>query len=1033
MYTEQGTGIVQTGEDLLQQLLSSVLNQVMPMGGGALANMLTPLTRKLLGNDIAWDMPVLSNTTAEGVYQNQLRTQVKTMQQELAKGMQQSVTENLVRDWERSKVSFEDWQVKHPKGTRDEYDAFIEYKTRASMDSGIYKTSATWLNNAFDFNGGAGVGEALGNAAANFARQGFANNDPNSIKYAQAMVQDLFLHPEVRNVQQEDGTYVPTYVLDKNGKPKMTREFNRMDWAGMTQKSVADIAAALSKETDYLRGIDPNKTDELKQAADRFKNMVHEYSIALSPLKDVFGDDTASMISSLERMSGMSVTQLGSLRASNMASQLRDRYNSGMYGTQFLTTNIRTMQGLVDELPELSAMHYMNAVNMGIRGSDMARGSGAAPSYMRKDQWDKTAMKLAFQTSVAPATENIAMDYSIWAKRQEIAGKDTQWSAFLQELRPLIEDKNMDIRAAAGVLSGAKSYAAKTEGRMYNYYDDAITRGYAADLSMDGAALKARREAARSMRMDLAVENAMKTIGSRSGAEFSFKTKNEYIKQVMDVLENRSDIHGIKDMQHIQAALEGIKAVDKNGKELDQYAYTKSDAELMSVMIHGMFNAPENSKEKQWLEIAYANSSRADRVLAENTAKERQDRYAQLSTDLAKPGAQVVGDLLAGGFSIENIRQRLVAGGYISQIKGGYNDPANLAGILSAAGQIAAVKYGKGSEEDRKQAQSGYVSRFYKYANSAEGIGSKSFQRNLEIAMTTDIDAVRDSALRRLDAEITYGAKAVAQFDQDVLYDSKGNRIGDDVDRFYLLKGKTADELALMHVDSTIYGLNTLDPSGLTKQLQAAKKNRDKLKLKRDAVVDTYGNAKAGANKQLIDMAEADLAAAEAEVADLEELVKDSRLANLGANKAAQDIWKSTRKRTSDGADIKKEWQKQREQITMLAEKDFKSAQARLTKAMHDGDATDLTRAQAYYDRMEQQYHDKMAAVEMIDRELGTAKRDMAGAPKASDSLELTTVLNELNNTLKRFQTDGFNVTKGRNPGNNGQTQDSGNNNNWGR
>lgn len=943
MEHQPGTGSVQTIEDLLRQILGAVMNQVIPAGGNMASGLLTPMLRRALGNDIAWDMPITANTTAEGIYRHQMNRRVYNMQQDLSRDIQQTVTESLVRDWERTKNSFEDWQLSHPRGTRGEYDAYIDTKTRNSMDSGMYKTMAGWINNALDLNGGAGVGEALGQAAANFARQGVIRNDPNALLYGRAMVENLLLDPETRTVRVGSrDTVVP--VRDANGNVRMA--FDRDNWSGMNQKSVADLAAALSRETDFLKGIDPSNTEQLKSASGKFKEMVREYATALSPLKDVFGDDTASMIASLERMTGQGLSKMGAMRASAMAVQLADRYNSGMYGTQFLTSNVRTMQGLVDQAEGLSSIHYLNSLNMGVRGSDMARGAGTTPAYMSRERWDREAMKLAFQTSISPAAENMALDYSIWAKHRERAGiKQNSWEDFQNALSSYMDEHpGMDVRSATGQLSGALSRAEKEEGRAYNYFDWAVTNGYAADMAAEGELNKRRLIAARAMNMDVGIQRIIDNVAATAAKEGvpMRLTRSGFIQRTMDVLENRPDLYGIKDQKKLR---EEIGSLVDNENNL---VYTDAEADVISSIMFKMFNDTEDSATQSYLNTAQAVVGRRETRKYADEAARRRDRYATLQSDLLRPGSQLVGDLLHGGFSIDAIRERLGAGGYIESVNGSYADKDNLAAVLSAANMMAAKRYAKGDEEDIAQARSGYISRFYGYANSTEGLKSTTFQENLrkyQAALEAGDSAGVQSALLRLDAELKFGSDAIKQFEQDKLYTKDGAIILTD-DKFSELAGKSSTDLALMHMDSAIYGLATYAKEGVTDQ-------------------------------------------------------------DVSVNKVAQQIWKETREEIPNlGENIKDVWTRKRDSLTRDARKELDKYKRKLAKAEQSGDADDITKAQAAYDRAEQQYHDSMAAVDKIDQQLGMAKRDMESAPGASDKLDLVTVLNKLNNTLDRFRTD---------------------------
>lgn len=1019
--------------------------------------MLTPLIRRVTGNDIAWDMPVTASTTAEGVYQHQLNRRVRNMQQDLSRDMQQEATTNLVRDWERTKNSFEDWQARNPMGTRGEYNSYIEMKTRNAMDSGIYKTAAGWINNTFDFNGGAGVGEALGQAAANFARQGMRRNDPNALLYGRAMVENLMMTPEMRTVHVGGGEFVVP-MRDANGN--MIMSFNRDQWGGMNQKAVADLTAALSKETDLLRGIDPSKPHELQAAAGKFKDMVRDYAIALSPLRDVFGDDTASMISSLERMTGQGLSQMGAMRASAASIQLADRYNSGMYGTQFLTNNVRTMQGLVEQAPGLSSIHYLNSLNMGVRGADMARGTGTAPAFMTKEKWDREANKLAFQTSISKAADNIAMDYSIWAKRLEDAAKDraleggdadphNSWGEFQEAMRRI----GGDPRRAAGQLSGALSRREKMEGRSYNYYSLAVSTGVAADMAASNALAEQRMRAMQAMRVDAGMERVVQRVDGLEGDEL-VRRKNAYIKSTLDLLSSRPDLYGVTDQNQLRELIAAIP-----GEKEGETAYSEAQAEVISSMMMQMFNSDEGSEYQKFLVNAHAVSGRNDAIKYEDAAERRRTEYDKLNKEMLRPGSQLVGDLIKGGFSISEIKERLGVGGYIQQIDGEYNDKDKLSAVLYAAQQLSSSKYGGdiakaqkrleraqkeldalpiGTEaeammntearaaaqaeyddalsalqkatEAQKPAMSDYMSKFYAYANSVEGLKSKTFRANLDkyqTAVETGDEEGQKAALARLDAELSIGAEGMEKLENATLYTKSGKRMKLKGDKFDLLKDKTSDELALIHADSAIYGLATEKSQKTTaKQIEKARKEMEEKKTQLDDLRKFKEQGKTPLFGVPMEQAQAEYDKAKGEYDKLKHQYDASEGQSTEVNKLTQEIWKEFRDDTDD-RDIKGAWEIKRDELTMDARKKLDKSRAKLDKARRSGKRAYIDNMQAEYDAAEIEYHDRMAAVNKIDQQLGMAKRDMSSAPRATDNAELLSVLNKLNNTLDRIASDG--------------------------
>lgn len=1024
MAQQEGAGTTQSIEDLVRQILGDLLSKVMQTGGGMIANFVTPMLRNLTGNDLAWDTPVMSSATAEGVYRHQLDRQVNTMQQTLSREMQQKVTENLAKDIERTKYSYDDWISVNPGGTRDEYEDFITAKTRQAMDAGIYAKGVGFLNGTFDLQGSAGVGEALGRTAANFARQGVYRNDPNALLFGKSMAAGVF----------GDNPY------------------NKEAWGGLSQTAVAELASVVSSETDFLRGIDPSNSRQMETAAKQFSDMVHQYAVALSPLKDVFGDDMASMVKSLQQMSGMGMSQLGPMRASIMATQLADRRNANMYSTTYLTQNVGTARSLLDATEGLSSIHYLNAQNLGTRASDMARGTGVMPSYMRQDQWENSAMKLAYQTSVSQATDDLAMDYSIWAQKKMDAEEADQvnFQNFLNEMQPYIE-QGMDMRAAAGELSGARNHWEKLEGKSYDFYTAAITSGEAARASAGGALQESRNAVKQTLKMDAGLNKLVQRVADTADDDSEVQSLDRYIDLSMQLLESRSDLHGLRGAELTKAISEAT-VVNEDGEEvkLDNAA-----VRAVSGIVERMFNEEADSNVFQYIQQAHAMQGEDDMLNYSNEAGARRERYANIGKAMFSPGTQAIGELLSGGFSIEAIEERLRNANMIAQ-----GDPDNAAAIISAAASTAVRRYGKGDTPESEEARDNYIRRFYKYATSEEGMTSQSFQENMRKyreAMESGDTKAAEAAQRRLDAELTLGKKAVADIESMEMYDENGRRIaGSDVartvkykdksgqevevqiqgkgdpvrDKFEMVEGMTADEIALMKVDSAIYGLETRESASVAKEMEDTKKRRDKAKKRLDKA-QAKADKSGGKNLKDLEQAQLEYDELDEHYNALVERASSSKNKDVWQNRSIRGVYDDFRKQLKDlpdGVSAAQAWTAYRDEFSAQASLEMNQAYENLERVRQkhgSGKPTkEMEQAQAAYDAAEAKYNQQMRSLEAIDREFGTSKRDMVSAPTPSDNLDLITVLGKLNDTLDRLATDGNGLMRG-GRGDGVSTQDS--------
>jgi hypothetical protein len=132
-------GSMTTSEDLVRQLLTSVLDKAAPGAGGFMTNLLLPQLRRMTGNDALWDVTLTTDMTSEGVYRHQQRRQLAQMEGSIAQAAQQEATRNAFRNIEMTKLSFEDWKLQNPNQSYEDYEADIRKNVDSAMSNKFYQ------------------------------------------------------------------------------------------------------------------------------------------------------------------------------------------------------------------------------------------------------------------------------------------------------------------------------------------------------------------------------------------------------------------------------------------------------------------------------------------------------------------------------------------------------------------------------------------------------------------------------------------------------------------------------------------------------------------------------------------------------------------------------------------------------------------------------------------------------------------------------------------------------------------------------
>ena len=797
-------GSVTSVEDLVRQTLGKVLGQFVP-GGNGIVNMMMPFARSLTGNDVAWDTPVYSDMNTSGIYRHQVNTQLRNLSQIVANTTNTNITRDIVRDIERTKMSFEDWQARNPDLDRKDYDAAIESATEQAMRNRLYSGVVSLGNRTFNLNGTAGMADSLGMMATNMARFGARRGDNNAMLFGRYLAENLFTEAETN----EQGQLLFERRADNTPGFALThaKSFKREEWGNFGQKAISDLAAGISRDLDLISGVNTDNADEISVASEHFKSMLHEYAQALEPLKDVFGEDMTSIIGSMEKMSGMSMTALGPARAAAMANDLSARVNNGAYSFGYMMNNIKGAGDWLMQQDGMTSSMYLQQTGLGILESDLAQGAGVKPSYMTEQQWQAYSRRLSRGAATSRATEAFADHYAIWAHKQEIENPeaDRSFEEFVSRMQPMLE-KGVDSREAAAQLSGAFTAAERQQGRAYAYRAETISSGKAATLSIETDMVQRRKQVAQLARNSTPIKALFRTnLGKNDTA-----TIDEVMNMAFRMIEEQPEIQ-TDSPEAIVSSLERLYGRNLSDTQLkaakDQWTNV---APVLGAVINFMKEAPESNAYGAYVRNAGQYAGRRAQVKSRVADEERNMRFDAARKKMFNASDGIM-QLFDGGFSYQTVMERLRAGqAIVDNNEQGKDfdwrklDPDNTAALMHAAGESAKVHY-----KDDKRAAYNYAKRMFTYGTSAQGRSGKfqlelsNYRQALEEGRHADAEDIR----ARMDAYMTFGEANVDRFlNLDTLKGISGVSKVDrdlwskdmgDVDKLRALQNVSKDDLAM--------------------------------------------------------------------------------------------------------------------------------------------------------------------------------------------------------------------------------------------
>lgn len=119
-----------------------------------------------------------------------------------------------------------------------------------------------------------------------------------------------------RTGQLLQGQEAQIFTTDAQGKK---RAFTKgKDFGGFKGSQIAQLASIIANTSDNIPGL------ALEQAVAKFKQKVEQTARAISPLKDIFGNNVKAMTDALQAISGQRITQMPEHLARSLATSITD-------------------------------------------------------------------------------------------------------------------------------------------------------------------------------------------------------------------------------------------------------------------------------------------------------------------------------------------------------------------------------------------------------------------------------------------------------------------------------------------------------------------------------------------------------------------------------------------------------------------------------------------------------------------------------------------------------------------------------------
>ena len=441
-----------TFEQIEQQMLNGVLGGT-PLG--PLVPMMTPYLNQMLGlQGPGWRNPIMdsmvfSNMTPYGTYMSQMQNRFNRVANDALNRQSNAARRGWLENIGRTMMSFDSWKQtelgqQYAATTTDEKILRQHYEDYISNEA-IGRDN--WLANAgykfLDPEGYEAARNYLSMAGANLIRNGSVAGRRSAYMQARA---------------------VGGMFLDKNGK----FDFNSADYGFMNIGEASAIAAVITKDTDLFSDAGFNSA-KIKEATEKLRQKVQDYTKALSPLKDIFGSDIPAMVNALEGISGQKLSQMDTAAMAKLSARISAGVQVGGYDINQVGSMSAQMLGGINKM-SVPFINGLGAASQALTVLD-ATVTGLAPAAMTYQRYSDNVGEMILRTSNSQGAEYMNLAYAAWRNRDENRNKD--FNAFKAEYDALRKEYGAD--AAMLRMGGAADfYQLRSAGYASQYFTEAV-------------------------------------------------------------------------------------------------------------------------------------------------------------------------------------------------------------------------------------------------------------------------------------------------------------------------------------------------------------------------------------------------------------------------------------------------------------------------------------------------------------------------------------------------------------------------------
>jgi len=450
-------------QQFLAQLLGFDMSSLMGMQAGQgitawLKNLVIPGLLGISPTSSLWNMSLYTNMTDYGIMMQNMNSAANMAGIQQMMQLQNSNRYNLYEGWQKmvmSKAAFNDLPDAQKAQYNNNYDAYIQHKAQGMMDNQALNTFM--LLTGWDPTGAARAAFNVREAASNIARNAMWRGDDKAMQKAEA-ISRLF--------------------LDKDDKIA----YSKWEFGGMTLNETSALAAMLTKGIS-LGGTD---TDSIAKAIEELRTRLQNLTKAMSPLKDLFGDDVPKMVEFLEDITGKSIKQLDEGTIAKLSANVVNGITTGAFTQEQMAKLTVQLQG---NIGQMNLPFYLENGAMMMSDRILTTvNAGNIPLMMSRASYQTAVSERTIRQAASPFANNVNLAYALWEadKRRRNENFDVKegTALFQAEYEALRASGRFNEEQALLRLSGASSLQQMAVmGTRFGGYNRAVSAGLGMDMA----------------------------------------------------------------------------------------------------------------------------------------------------------------------------------------------------------------------------------------------------------------------------------------------------------------------------------------------------------------------------------------------------------------------------------------------------------------------------------------------------------------------------------------------------------------------